>query len=337
VAHEKLLGKHLSQIISFYDFGPGDTLAEIFRTMNAPGGDQEIGVTRDDDQFVSFRPSSLIPLHFRQTVQMPGRAIPKLQKAYNLARTKKELFDHAAELYADERSQPPHLHKGARKIAQEVMDEHEDRTGQRVEISYSTILRHYNGGRTMSDFNSSKSFLNNEEQEEILGYLALMSARGFPLTHRRLREVIDSIIKNRDPEFKGVGKKYTSRFVKAHADRISSYWTSPLDDCRARAVNPHTIKAWFDLLEQILIEFDIQPHTTWGADETGFGIGVGLTERVLGIKGQKNQYRQRSGVRENVTVMVTIGADGTSIPPLVIFRGQHFLVKWLQNNPVDAV
>lgn len=268
---------------------------------------------------------------------MPGRAIPKLQKAYDLARKKSLLFDQANKRYAEEMSKPPHLHKGARKIAQEVMDEYELENGERIQISYSTVRRHYNGGRTMSNFNASKSHLNDEETEQVLAYLIAMSSRGFPLTHQRLKEVADSITKNRIPDFKGVGKKWTSRFIKAHADRISTYWSSPLDNSRARAVNPHTTKAWFDLLEQVTTEYDIQPENIWGADETGFTMGVGTTERVLGAKGKKNQYRQRSGVRENVTVMVTIGAGGESIPPLVVFRGQHFLVKWLQDNPVNAV
>ncbi|KAF8594872.1 hypothetical protein BDV93DRAFT_409977, partial [Ceratobasidium sp. AG-I] len=105
-------------------------------------------------------------------------------------------------------------------IAQEVMDEHERKTRQQVKISYSTIQRHYRGSRSMSEFSSSKGHLNEEEQEQVLTYLETMSARGFPLTHRRLRETIDSIIKNRDPSFTGVGKNFTHRFVVAHSDRI---------------------------------------------------------------------------------------------------------------------
>ncbi|EJF61425.1 CENP-B protein, partial [Dichomitus squalens LYAD-421 SS1] len=72
-------------------------------------------------------------------------------------------------------------------------------------------------------------------------------------------------------------------------------------------------------------------------DETGIQEGVGLKERVLGPAGQKVQYQQRSGERENITVVVTICADGTSIPPAVIFKGQAFHTKWKQNNPLKAV
>ena len=40
--------------------------------------------------------------------------------------------------------------------------------------------------------------------------------------------------------------------------------------------------------------------------------------------------------RENITVVVSIAADGSSIPPAVIFKGQAFLPQWKQDNPLNA-
>ncbi len=73
-----------------------------------------------------------------------------------------------------------------------------------------------------------------------------------------------------------------------------------------------------------------------GADETGIQTGIGVTERVIGPVGQKMQYQQRSGNRENITVLPTICADGTSVPPIIIYKGEAFQAKWLQENPLDA-
>jgi hypothetical protein len=41
-------------------------------------------------------------------------------------------------------------------------------------------------------------------------------------------------------------------------------------------------------------------------------------ERVI-----TSQYQQRAGTRENTTVIVTVGADGTSIPPMLSSRALH--------------
>jgi hypothetical protein len=51
---------------------------------------------------------------------MPGRAIPKLQKAYDLSRKKKQLYDLAVKQYADEMNKPPHVRKGARQQKPEI-------------------------------------------------------------------------------------------------------------------------------------------------------------------------------------------------------------------------
>jgi hypothetical protein len=62
-----------------------------------------------------------------------------------------------------------------------------------------------------------------------------------------------------------------------------------------------------------------------------------VTERVIGPAGAKIQHQQRSGNRENITVLPTICTDGTSVPPIVIYKGEAFQMKWLQDNPLDAI
>jgi hypothetical protein len=64
--------------------------------------------------------------------------------------------------------------------------------------------------------------------------------------------------------------------------------------------------------------------------------GIGITDRVIGPAGAKMQHQQRSGNRENITVLPTICADGTLVPPTVIYKGEAFQMKWLQENPLDA-
>jgi len=37
-----------------------------------------------------------------------------------------------------------------------------------------------------------------------------------------------------------------------------------------------------------------------------------------------------------MTIILTIGANGTALPPAVIFAGKGYLVKWQQDNPAKA-
>ncbi|RPD71538.1 CENP-B protein, partial [Lentinus tigrinus ALCF2SS1-7] len=80
----------------------------------------------------------------------------------------------------------------------------------------------------------------------------------------------------------------------------------------------------------------IEPDCIYGSDEVGFSTSLGQKERVIGGKGKTVQHQVRDGNRENITVIPTICADGTAIPPLVIFKGKAFQVKWSQDNPLNA-
>ena len=81
----------------------------------------------------------------------------------------------------------------------------------------------------------------------------------------------------------------------------------------------------------------IPPELIYGADEMGIQQGLGCQTRVIGNNGKKIQHLRRSGTRENITVIVTICADGTSLPPAVIFKGESFQSSWKQDNPLDVL
>ncbi|KIK75308.1 hypothetical protein PAXRUDRAFT_173211 [Paxillus rubicundulus Ve08.2h10] len=166
-----------------------------------------------------------------------------------------------------------------------------------------------------------------------------LAARGFPLKHRSLKFHVDSVLQGRlgsgFPKT-GVGKNWTDRFLERHSDNLGRYWSAPLDTARGRAVNENTNKAWFDLLGKTIDMNNIEEDCLWAADETGFQPGGGLWERVIGAAKKKRQHQQRNGNRENITVMVTICADGGTIPPTVIYKGQSFSTAWHEGNDLQA-
>lgn len=113
-------------------------------------------------------------------------------------------------------------------------------------------------------------------------------------------------------------------------------WASNLDAKRGRAVNPHTHRLWVKLLGETIEKYGIVKQATYGTDEIGCSGSTGQCERVMGQKRSAPQYQQIGGDQENITVIVTICADGTTIPPTAIFKGKGFQVHWKQDNPVDA-
>ncbi|KAI5117677.1 hypothetical protein M0805_002075 [Coniferiporia weirii] len=85
--------------------------------------------------------------------------------------------------------------------------------------------------------------------------------------------------------------------------QIKVYLSRSLDAKHAQAVNSTVNTAWFDLLGP---------------------TGERVVQEVVGEN------------HELTTVLCTICANGTSLPPLVIFKGKAFFVKWGMSNPLNC-
>ncbi|KAF9505485.1 hypothetical protein BS47DRAFT_1306543 [Hydnum rufescens UP504] len=71
-------------------------------------------------------------------------------------------------------------------------------------------------------------------------------------------------------------------------------------------------------------------------DESGFPFGTGQPVKVVTRKTRKCQHIQCDGNCENFSVIVTICADGTSLPPTVIFQAWEVKDDWHIGDPLKA-
>ncbi|KAF8963851.1 hypothetical protein BDZ97DRAFT_1661083 [Flammula alnicola] len=234
---------------------------------------------------------------------------------------------------------------GLRKVCDAVEKEYFKEKKIKVSLNHNTLRNLVNGGRTMLEMNRSKSWLSKEEAEEVISFAVEIAAWGHGLDHQRLKEHVDEICRARyGSKFpkEGVGRKWTSRFMEKHSDRLHMYTARPLDNVRGQAVNPVTNELWYDVVEEIQLRGDdgqpVAPECTWAMDESGFQANGGEGwSRIIGAKGKKVQYQQQAGTRENITVLVTIGANGMALVPAVLYAGKGYLVKWKQDNPANAM
>jgi hypothetical protein len=90
-------------------------------------------------------------------------------------------------------------------------------------------------------------------------------------------------------------------------------------------------------LNELVQKYNVTPKRTFAVDEIGMQGSLGQLKRVMGAKKMGPQYQQRDRDWENITVLITICADGGSTPPAVIFKGNAYQVKWQQDNPVNTL
>ena len=101
-------------------------------------------------------------------------------------------------------------------------------------------------------------------------------------------------------------------------------------------MNPETKKKWFELVDEFIVKAGVSPENIYGMDESGFPPSDQGVRRVIGGRGTKTQHAQGGANRENVTVLVTICADGTTVSPMIIFKAKNFQVRWRNDNVAGA-
>jgi hypothetical protein len=272
---------------------------------------------------------------------MPGRAKSEVEKHLAAKRIHDAWMARAVTAYHEEqKKRSVKSRRGLRAICKDFEVLYFSETGKILKLCHMTLKRLAAGGMTREKANANRRWLTDGEEDIVIDFISEMADRGFPLSHKRLKEHVDTICKARLGDAfpaKGVGENWTYRFAQRNSERIKISRSRPLEDKRGRGANPHTNKAWWKLLGETIEKYDIKPHNIYGTDEVGIQTqGGGEREHVFGTRKKAAPYQQRGGTRENITVIVTICADGTSTPPAVIFKGGAYQVKWGENNPLNA-
>jgi hypothetical protein len=225
------------------------------------------------------------------------------------------------------------LSEGEHFTYQEIAD--------RYGVNRSTLSRRYRGvQRSMNEYAVSKQLLSPNQEEELVNYIIGLTERGLPPTKEMIQSFARTVVK------KEVGEGWILRFVERNKDALISKWTTGMDRNRHQADSEHNYSLYFDLLEFKMNEYSILPENTYNMDEKGFMIGrIGRSKRIfskaLWDRKQVTSSLQ-DGNREWISVLACICADGSALPPGLIFEGLHGNIRdtWVdgisQETPIFA-
>jgi hypothetical protein len=121
-----------------------------------------------------------------------------------------------------------------------------------------------------------------------------------------------------------LGVHWADRFVAKHHIAFISAYARGIDRSRAIADNVNKYDEYFNLMESQLAKYNIEAGNSYNMDEKGFMLGVvHKSKRVF----SRHQYEQgemkqiiQDGNHNWITVMACICADGTAIPPGLIYE-----------------
>lgn len=197
------------------------------------------------------------------------------------------------------------------------------------DVPRGTLTDRYNGVRTRAEAHEHEQLLSTAQEAVVVDWIKVMAKRGIPMTPSMVRDHVASITGG------PVGESWVKRFKKRHPD-LKVKWTTSLEKCRAKCLNPTLVNEFYDLLEEIIKQYSIVQENVYNMDEKGIQLGVGKKVAAFVDRDQKDLYSVEDGNRELVTVIEAISADGNALPPSVIFQGVKRDAEWGRNNPCHA-
>ncbi|KAI1507231.1 Tc5 transposase DNA-binding domain containing protein [Pyrenophora tritici-repentis] len=174
--------------------------------------------------------------------------------------------------------------------------------------------------------------LHPDQEKEIVQYIQGLTAKRLPPTRAIIRSLASSVAGT------NVSESWVNRFLKRNSNHLISKWTRGMDRARYRADSGVKYKLYFDLLHKKIGEYKIRPGDIYNMDEKGFLIGVtGRSKRVFGRRmWEKKEVTTgvQDGSREWISILACICADGSVLPPGIIYQGGS---GGLQSDWVDDV
>ena len=82
-------------------------------------------------------------------------------------------------------------------------------------------------------------------------------------------------------------------------------------------------------MQSFINEYDIELGNLYNMDESGFVIGdIGASQCIINAT-IRQQFQAKPGHQEWVTAIECVCTDGSSIPPLIIFKGENLSHQWV--------
>ena len=154
---------------------------------------------------------------------MVGRAKSDVAKRHTARAIHNTLMAWAIVAYKSDQKKPAKSRCGYQKICIEFEAIYFNETGKHIKLCHMTLKCLSDGGMSREWANTEQAWLLDSEADIVIDFIVEMAHWGFPLSHKRLKEHVDSICSAcLSAEFpaKGVSLNWTYQFSQKHAERI---------------------------------------------------------------------------------------------------------------------
>lgn len=208
-------------------------------------------------------------------------------------------------------------------------------------VPRSTLQNRVNGKKPRNMAHENCMHLTHIEESELVRWITQLTERGYAPRYQTVQELAE-IIRNRRVfgvndetselvRYEPFGRDWVPRFL-ARYPQLQSARRKCIEAARIKDVSEARLTKWFHDLRAVVNEHEIEPHNIYNMDESGFAIGdVEASQRIINAE-IRQRFQAKPGRQAWVTAVECICADGSFIPPLIIFKGKKLSRQWISTN-----
>jgi len=204
------------------------------------------------------------------------------------------------------------------------------KAAEEASVPRSSLRRRLQGIMPKNKAHIDQQRLGPAVEADLISFLRLQDTLCTPLTHFQIRQLVIRIL-SLQGDNKPLGKHWVTRFI-ARSERIKTLKAIRVEYKRIEGAKAVIIRSWFNQLKDPEVTI-IRGCNRWNMDEMGIFQGVGINGLVIGQSEKRKTLKRSPHRRSWVTITEAICADGTALPPFVIFKGDQPQQQWFPRDP----
>jgi hypothetical protein len=201
----------------------------------------------------------------------------------------------------------------------------------------------YNGKLPRHLAHEKDQLLSHIQERELVRWITELTRTGYSPRHATVLEMAQIIRKKchamtleptiNTMAMETIGDQWIQRFIGRHPELATIHLRS-MEMGRVKDTSPERLSKWFSDLKSVIDEFNIRIENIYNMDESGFAIGtVERSVTIINAEIRTRLQKANPGHQEWVTSVECICADGTALPPLIIFKAENLSHEWI---PADT-
>lgn len=188
-------------------------------------------------------------------------------------------------------------------------------------VDRSVLSRRFNGvTQSAAVARQKQQLLHPQQEQDLVKYINKLTDRGIPPTTAMVRNFAEQFAGPRP------GNLWTQRFVERHSHELDKGYLDTFEAQRRGADSRKQYEYYFNLIRRKIEEHGILQSNCYNIDEKGIALGQMSKHHRIFNRGAVEKGRVIGAAeptnREWITILATICADRTWIPPGVIFVGK---------------